>query len=356
MSNIKLRFIKPSRETDSSPILTPQRVIDNKRRNTETSLFLDLNILIRMEEVFLKNVNPVDVGLMELVNFINQCPPQSLCLSPGFALSEVHPKYKKRCFELFEVFLSAFCPQMTDHPTATRNSEVDLDETRKVRFEELDISEQYFHSVSFYSLLQIHIIDKTMQDLQSHEKFSAYLDNVSKNINMLSAVEAEIAKYCFCKKSEDYSQEFKDKIQAIKDNFLDRNEKPVQRKRNIFNSVQDLKYGKAALELSEVVFFGKNQETWIATLDSKLYWLSESIHHHPVPGEPDGKYYWAVRNDEQKKCPYWNAVDWMLKKKQGQRINDGSATKPLGEDGLEKIHKILITKGFDDFSSTFGTI
>lgn len=356
MSNIKLRFIKPSRKTDSSPILTPEHVIANKRRNTETSLFLDLNILIRMEDVFLKGANPEEVGLMKLVNFINQCPPESLCLSPGFALSEVHPKYKKRCFELFEVFLSAFCPQMIDHPIATRHSEVELDDTRTRRFEELTIGEQYFHSVSFYSLLQIHIIDKTKDDLQPHEKFSAYLDDVSKDINMLSAVEAEIAKYCFCTKSEDYSQEFKDKIQAIKDNFLDRSEKPAQRLRNIFNAVQDLKYGKSALELSEEMFYGKNQETWIATLDSKLYWLSESIHHHPVPGEPDGKYYCVVRNDEQKNCPYWNTVDAMLDHKQKQRMSDGSATKPLGEDGLAKIHNTLITKGFGDFSRVFGRI
>lgn len=110
MAELKMRFIKPCRETDSSPKLTVRRVEENKRRKTETSLLLDLNILIRMEDVILRGKNPADLGLMELVNFVNQCPPETVCLSPGFALSEVHPKFKKQCFEIFEVFLSIFCP------------------------------------------------------------------------------------------------------------------------------------------------------------------------------------------------------------------------------------------------------
>ncbi len=353
MSGLKLRFIKPCRESDSSPDLTVRRVQDNKSRSTETSILLDLNILIRMEDVILRGKNPADLGLMALINFVNQCPPESICLSPGFALSEVHPKFKKQCFEIFEVFLSAFCPQLVDHPTATRNSEIEPAELRKVEFHELPIGEQYLHSISYYSLIQIHIIDSKYSELSGADKFRIYLDSVCNDIDVMSAVEAEIAKYCFCSKKDNYSQRLKDRIQDIKDNFLDRHTNPNKRLLNVFNGVQDLKYGKAALKYSEELFFGKNQETWIATLDSKLYWLSESIHHYPVDGEPDGKYYSIVRTKEQEQCDYWKNVDNALYIRQELREASGKSSSPLNDNSMANLHSILVNKGFNDFYEEF---
>lgn len=355
MSGLKLRFIKPCRKTDSSPKLTVSRVKDNKDRKTETSLLLDLNILIRMEDVILRNKKPAELGLMELVNFVNQCPAESVCLSPGLALSEVHPKYKKQCFEIFEVFLSIFCPQLVDHPTATRDSEVEPEVLTKLEFNELPLGEQYLHSISYYSLIQIHIIDSKYSDLSGVEKFNIYLESVCDDIDVISAVEAEIAKYCFCVKKEKYSQDLKDRIQDIKDNFLDRHTNPKKRLLNVFNGVQDLKYGKSALRYSEKMFYGKNQETWVATLDSKLYWLSESVHHYPVDGEPHGKYYSIVRTQEQESCDYWQSVDSTLFKKQSSRENKGKTSSPVNEEGMKNLHSILVNKGFNDFDEEFHT-
>lgn len=355
LPGLKLRFIKPCRKTDSSPKLTVSRVIENKKRKTETSLLLDLNILIRMEDVILKGGNPVDLGLMELVNFLNQCPPESVCLTPGLALSEVHPKFKKQCFELFEVFLSIFCPQMVDHPTATRDSEIEQEEPRKLKFDELPIGEQYLHSISYYSLIQIHIIDSKYGNRTGLEKFNIYMDSVCNDIDMLSAVEAEIAKYCFSTKKEHYSQELKDRIQDIKDNFLDRHTNPKKHLINVFNGVQDLKYGKSALIFSEELFDGKNQETWVVTLDSKLYWLSESIHHYPVNGEPHSKYCCIVRTPEQENCEYWKSVDDALYERLDLRKNEGKADVPLSEKDMENLHSILLNKGFTDFDEEFNS-
>lgn len=355
MAELKMRFIKPCRETDSSPKLTVSRVVENKNRKTETSLLLDLNILIRMEDVILRGKNPADLGLMELVNFVNQCPPESVCLSPGLALSEVHPKFKKQCFEIFEVFLSIFCPQLVDHPTATRSSASEPEVLRKLEFHELSIGEQYLHTISYYSLIQIHIIDSKYKDITGEEKFEIYLNSVCNDIDMLSAVEAEIAKYCFCEKREEYSQSFKDRIQDIKDNFLDRNSNPKKRLLNIFNGVQDLKYSKSALNYSEEEFFGKNQETWVVTLDSKLYWLSESIHHFPVEGEPHSKFYSIVRTIEQESCTYWQNVDRVLYARQEMRINQGKASSMLSDSDMRNLHGILLNKGFNDFNEEFAS-
>lgn len=355
MSGLKLRFIKPCRKTDSSPKLTVSRVIENKERKTETSLVLDLNILIRMEDVILRGENPVDLGLMGLVNFLNQCPPESVCLTPGVALSEVHPKFKKQCIEVYEVFLSIFCPQMVDHPTATRNSEGGIEAPKKLKFNELPIGEQYLHSFSYYSLIQVHIIDRKYSDLTGLEKFKIYMDSVCDDIDMLSAVEAEIAKYCFSTKKEHYSQDFKDRIQDVKDNFLDRHSNPKKHLINIFNGVQDLKYGKSALKYSEEFFYGKNQETWIVTLDSKLYWLSESIHHYPVEGEPHSKFYSIVRTPEQGSCEYWQSVDQALNERLALRKDKGKADSPLSEEDMKSLHSILLDKGFGDFEDEFNS-
>jgi hypothetical protein len=355
VAELKMRFIKPCRETDSSPKLTVRRVEENKGRKTETSLLLDLNILIRMEDVILRGKSPAELGLMELVNFVNQCPQQSVCLSPGLALSEVHPKFKKQCFEIFEVFLSIFCPQMVDHPTATRNSASESEDLRKLKFHELSIGEQYLHSISYYSLIQIHIIDSKHKNLTGEEKFEIYLNSVCNDIDMISAIEAEIAKYCFCEKKEEYSQNFKDRIQDIRDNFLDRNSNPEKRLLNIFNGVQDLKYGKSALKYSEEEFFGKNQETWVATLDSKLYWLSESIHHFPVDGEPHSKFYSIVRTTEQENCTYWKNVDKALYARQEMRENLRKSSSMLTDGDMKNLHSILLGKGFNDFNEEFAS-
>lgn len=308
-----------------------------------------------MEDVILRGKNPADLGLMELVNFVNQCSAESVCLSPGFALSEVHPKFKKQCFEIFEVFLSIFCPQFVDHPTATRNSESEPEDLRKLKFHELPIGEQYLHSISYYSLIQIHIIDSKYNHLTGEDKFEIYLNSVCNDIDMLSAIEAEIAKYCFCEKKEEYSQFFKDRIQDIKDNFLDRNSNPEKRLLNIFNGVQDLKYGKSALEYSEKAFYGKNQETWVVTLDSKLYWLSESIHYIPVAREPHSKFYKIVRTTEQENCIYWKNVDTALYERQAMRKNQGKASSMLSDGDVEKLHSILLSKGFNDFNKEFAS-
>ncbi|HHC6527292.1 TPA: hypothetical protein ACN34I_004535 [Vibrio parahaemolyticus] len=355
MTGLKLRFIKPCRETDSPPDLTVSRVIENKNRNTETALFLDLNILIRMEDVILKGGDPVELGLMSLVNFLNQCPPESVSLVPGLALTEVHPKFKKQCYELFEVFLSIFCPQMIAHPTATRNSEVEVEPNRKREFHELPIGEQYLHSISFYSLIQIHIINSRHSNCSGLEKFNHYMDAVCKDIDMLSAVEAEIAKYCFCTHKDIYSENLNEKIQAIKENFLDRHSNPKKHLANIFNGVQDLKYSKSALKFSEEMFYGKNQETWVVTLDSKLYWLSESIHHYPQQGEPDSKFFCIVRDRDQDNCEYWRSVDDALYKRLEARTQQGKSSVPLTDRHMKDLLNTLTRKGFDDFYEEFGT-
>ncbi len=354
MTDYQLRFIKPCRESDSSPPLSVKRVKENKARNTETSLLLDLNILIRMEDVLLRGGDPNEFKLTELINFINTCPEESICLTPGFALNEVHPKFKNQCFGVYETFLSFFCPQMIDHPASTRHSETIVSNTRRKRFEELPIGEQYIHSVSYYSLIQIHIIDSSYPNLSPIDKFNKYMESVCKDIDLLSALEAEIAKYCFCEKKGNYSQGFKVKIQGIKDNFLNRNGRGEQRLMNIFNGVQDLKYIKSALLFSEEEFYGKNQETWIVTLDSKLYWLSESIHYFPVDGEPHSKYYCTVRTDEQNSCPYWQAVDdAFISLQEKRKLLGKGGDQPFKDGRVNELHTILITKGFEDFASAF---
>lgn len=353
MNTHKLHFIKPCRKTDSSPILTPSIVTENKRKGIETTLILDLNILIRMEDVILKKRNPNEFDLTRLINFINLCPPESLCLTPGLALDEVHPKFKKLSFEIYEVFLSIFCPGMIDHPTATRNTLQEDERTRAYEFSELNLEEQYFYSVSFYSLMQIHIINANHKNLSSIEKFKCYLDRVCNNIDMISSMEAEIAKYCFCEKSHNYSNTLNDKIDDIKKNFTSASSKPKQRLKNIFNGVQDLKYIKGALEYSQELFFGKPQDTWIATLDSKLYWLSESAHHYPVDGERDGKYFSIVRSSDQETCNYWSSVDQLQVHTQAERQQRGKGKVPLDNDAIPIIHKTLTTKGFEEFLDTF---
>ncbi|QJI18738.1 MULTISPECIES: hypothetical protein [unclassified Pseudomonas] len=353
MSKHTLHFIKPCRKTDSSPRLTPNIVAENKRRGIETTLLLDLNILIRMEDVILRKHSPNDFDLTRLINFINLCPSESLCLTPGLALSEVHPKFKKLSFEIYEVFLSIFCPGMVDHPTATRNTLNEEERTRAYEFSELSIEEQYLYSVSLFSLMQIHIISAKHHNLSGVEKFELYLARVCGDIDMLSAVEAEIAKYCFCDKKLKYSKALNDKIEHIKENFMSGNSKPKQRFINIFNGVQDLKYIRGALEFSQEYFYGKPQDTWIATLDSKLYWLSESVHHYPVAGERDGKYFSIVRSPDQETCDYWMSVDRLQEHLQEKRRLNGKGVAPLGKDGMPRIHKTLTTTGFEEFFAVF---
>ncbi|MDP4571960.1 hypothetical protein Q8O96_23095 [Pseudomonas sp. LPH60] len=83
-------FIKASRITEST--LDPVHIARNKSANVETTISLDTNMLIGMEKVVKHGNKWASVkkqGLQNLVKLLHRCPPQSVCLSPGLALSEM---------------------------------------------------------------------------------------------------------------------------------------------------------------------------------------------------------------------------------------------------------------------------
>lgn len=87
-------FIKPSHLGNSTPRLNTETVRSNKPKNIETTLVLDNNVLVKMKRIVKAGNEYSSVlqhGLDNLVKFLNNCPPYSICLSPAFALNEMPP-------------------------------------------------------------------------------------------------------------------------------------------------------------------------------------------------------------------------------------------------------------------------
>lgn len=193
----KTLFIKPSQPFGGEATLNLNRVIGNKLGGVETTLILDTNVLIRMEHV-VKNGNKKSQvkaqGLQNLIDFIGRCPPQTVCLSPGQALYEMPPALAEQAREAFEVFCETHLPGFVDAPNCIQKKF----DGPKVSYGYFDLPHdvQAVFGLTFTSLLLLQVVDRSSIKAPI-DKFKEYLRRIVTELDLLSAKEIEIAKYCY---------------------------------------------------------------------------------------------------------------------------------------------------------------
>ncbi|WP_175771180.1 hypothetical protein [Burkholderia ambifaria] len=294
--------IKPSRAHAALPELKFSRVAKNARKGVETTVVLDLNILSKMNEVMSGKSSFETSGLKSMVTKFNSLP---VTLSPGFALAEVDETYADALWNAWEAFLAKYCPRFVDTPNSTREKE---NHGRGRRFDALPEGDRYVQAITYLAIVTIHIIAASEQYRSPEERFSSYVDYMCTHADMLSAIEAEVARYCFFSVTDEGDKAFWNFARVIRENFM-KPGRPEIRLEKALNSARDITYYRATAMHSNEDFDGRTQDTWLFTADDGLKNLARSIFFVPGFDGSDSKVVRIVRGPVQKKSSYWTYCD-----------------------------------------------
>lgn len=159
-------------------------------------------------------------------------------------------------------------------------------------------------------MLAIQVIAKENSGISPELKFSSYVSYMTSVANVLSAVEAEVAKYWFFDRTAVTEDGFKASCKKIRDNF-NKGGKGQGRLDYILNSARDLMYYRVTAISDGKKLDGRLQDTWLLTADQGLLELSKSIYFCPYEGTL-AKYVSFSRHPEQVSDPYWKFCDQLL--------------------------------------------
>lgn len=322
-------FIKPSRTVDEIYPLTQDVVTQNSLRGVETSVVLDLNILNMMRNVVSRGSTLDTENLTVLVGFMNHA---SVCITPGFAFGEADKEYVAGLRADYETFMSHYCPSYTDTPNSTN----DLGNRIRSRdFEQLGQDERNTLVIMYVAMLAIQVIGKETQGATPEQKFSAYLEFMDSKANMVSAIEAEVAKYWFFDRTRVKGDLFKSSCKTIRDNF-NKGGKGRGRLEYTLNYARDLAYYRLTALQDGRPLDGVFQDTWLVTADQALIEIAKSIYFYPLEGEA-ARYTTLARNDEQKRSDYWKFCDDLFFRTVERRQKSGKSNGPMTEMSWERL-------------------
>jgi hypothetical protein len=292
MTENKTLFIKPNHLGNSTPKLDAEIVKLNKSKNIETTLVLDNNVLVKMERVVKDGNEWSSVKkhcLDNLVELLKDCPPYSICLSPAFALNEMPPQNAQSAKDAYELFCAKHLPNFVDTPNSTTHSYSGKNEN--YGFDDLALRTQKVLSIPYLNFLYLNYIYKFFNG-SPIEKFKAYVDLLDQKVDLLSATEIEIAKYCFCDLTKITDEDAKRLVKDIRNNSVKIEKKRPKPPENLaefqkvaFNAACDIHLLHAANAMDGKFLDGVKQDCWVTTLDKKLASFSNFFHQLSIDGE-----------------------------------------------------------------------
>lgn len=305
-------FIKASRPVSGELKLDPVLIAKNKLAGIETTIALDTNILISMEKVVDNGNKWASVkkqGLHNLIKLLQRCPPQSVCISPGLALNEMPPELAQKSREKYELFCTEHLPGFIDTPNCVYSEYTGKSEN--YGYNDLSHEAKTTLAISFSCILYLNLIDNKFKG-KPVEKFKKFLDKIERKVDILSAAEIEIAKYCFVEPSSN-SRGIIELRRKIRNNFLKTSEgklptNSAEVMKIAFNGACDIHLLQTANIVDQNGIDGVNQDVWIATKDKKLAEFCNVFHHVNLDGEV-GKYATSMIHPEHSKDIYWMLVD-----------------------------------------------
>lgn len=310
--NPRTYFFRPSRSGDTEPVLNPTLVAINASHGIETTLVFDTNVLIAMERVVKggnKNSLLKEHGLHNLIDLLGRCPSNSICLSPGRAFDEMPPALAERSRWSFEAFCATHLPTFGDAPNCIRTTFGGKDSD--YGYLDLDPVTQAFLAIPFTALLYLNIIDKSFTG-SPIQKFKEFLRRLSRDLDMLSAKEIEIAKYCFAEPPATARETIEIK-RLLRRNFLKtKKDKAVHTYAEAvavaFNGACDLTLINFVNVAQTEGLDGVQQDCWIATRDKKLFEFSKILHYLDLNGEA-GKFAVPTILPEHSNDEYWQQTN-----------------------------------------------
>ena len=334
-------FFRPSNPLNTHQSLDIKLVKENIDAGKETTLLIDTNLLIAIEKA-VKLGNSIvaleQMGLGKLVSLARSSPPKSLCLSPGRALAEMPPALASISRSAYEVFCSVHLPTFVDAPNAIqtqfKGKEVDFG------FDDLGITEQQVLAIPYFSLLVLNLADKKLK-MQPLKKLEFFFEKLRTDLNVLSAKEIEIAKYCLLEpKAAEILTIATRRI--LRSNFLKtKYDKSIASSKEAFavafNGACDLMLINAATLVQSQGLDGIPQDCWIATADRKLYEFSSIFGYIDAFGQV-GQFAASSINKEQAVNSDWLfANEWQRNATQ-MRINH---QRPSPDDLLISVQRAI---------------
>lgn len=305
-------FIKPSKPVGGEIKLDPVLIAMNKSKDIETTITLDTNILISMEKVVNNGNKWASVknqGLHNLIKLLQKCPPRSVCISPGLAFNEMPPGLAQQSRKKYELFCAEHLPGFVDTPNCTYSEYKGKKEN--YGYDDLSPESKAVLAVSFACILYLNLIDNKHKG-KPIDKFKSFLDKLENKVDILSAAEIEIAKYCFAEPPAD-CRETIELRKRIRNNFLKTNEGKLPKNSTevmtiAFNGACDIHLLQAANTIDQNGLDGVRQDSWVATKDRKLVDFCSIFHHVNLDGEV-GKYAAKTIHPEHSRDMYWMNAD-----------------------------------------------
>ncbi len=166
-------------------------------------------------------------------------------------------------------------------------------------------------SVPFSALLYLNIVDKKFSG-SPIQKFEEFLRRLSVDLDILSAKEIEIAKYCFAEPPAAAVETIRIR-KFMRRNFLKTKEDKAiytfdEAMAVAFNGACDLTLINTANVMQTQGLDGVSQDCWITTRDKKLFEFSKVSHYVDLDGEA-GKYALSGILPEQDHDEYWQQAN-----------------------------------------------
>ncbi|MBS0420989.1 MAG: hypothetical protein JSR66_24980 [Proteobacteria bacterium] len=280
-----LHVIKPV-YSDKMPALSRARLLENAVAQRETVLLFDTNILRRMYDFARAGARREALrehGLDQLIRVLNQPDYDTLLLSPGFAFDELAPAMTARFHSVFEWFISHYTPQYRNHPSALPPNL--WTPQYHSTYWELTRHAQYVFALPYALLLLLQAVIGDKSGQGTGARFERFIQLVLAEIDMLSAREIEVARWCLSPPI-DRDISYRDRRQAMIDNFAKfqkRTPRSIEElKHTALNGARDLLLIAAAVYSDAKGLDGIAQDTWIATYDGKLASYCEHFSYVPL--------------------------------------------------------------------------
>ena len=202
----------------------------------------------------------------------------------------------------------------------------------------LSDGDRYMQSIAYLAILAIQVITKRDVCHSPEEKFQTYVEFMCSRADMLSAVEAEVARYYFFDRTAEKDIVLRNFAGIICNNFMKGGTKEKRLDRAL-NSARDINYYRVVAASSNERLDGKIQDTWLLTADDGLKSLAKSIYFIPGFDGSDSKAIKLNRTRSQKISAYWQFCDELfadrIKYRNGWRNN--FKEREWGESSFQQV-------------------
>lgn len=258
-------------------MLTREYVEAQAQQNTDVVLLPDANILVNVRNFFRRGHSFKALGLHKLQRLIKEL--KHVHVVPGFALRELPSGLRLDSEIAFDRFLQDFCG-LQSHPLATRGGFEGEEMTMRPLHAQSLAEHHPDLALHYYFLTKIHEILTRDWLSEGAARFRCFIDEVVQEVNMLSGLDVELARYCFfdrnskCLRGKGVQTSTARTLKLIQLNFLGtfaERRKFGQLMKVIDNATWDLTFLQNARRVAAYPFAGRKQDVWIATFDSKLW-------------------------------------------------------------------------------------